>query len=119
MPRRYSVANCCSNENGTGYVFEMVNHWSKEMQIKSEGFSIEMMHGNWREPSNLLNCLSYLSVNLDSQLSFILMKQSNKSARKTRLWKSMELEIWRSLEKMGLMGQELQITRAALSSLLW
>ena len=34
MPNRCSVANCCSNYDGTDYVpvFEMLNHWSKEMQ---------------------------------------------------------------------------------------
>ena len=34
MPNRCSVANCCSNYDGTDYVpvFEMLNHWSKGMQ---------------------------------------------------------------------------------------
>ena len=53
------------------------------------------------KPINLPICPSYLSINWNSQLSYILKKQPNKSARKTRLWESMELVIWRSLEKMG------------------
>ena len=34
MPNRCSVANCSSNYDGTNYtpVFEMLNHWSKEVQ---------------------------------------------------------------------------------------
>ena len=34
MPNRCSVANCSSNYDGTDYtpVFEMANHWSKELQ---------------------------------------------------------------------------------------
>ena len=48
MPNRCNVANCTSNYDGTEYtpVFEMLNHWPKEVQDEWRKFYIEMMPGN-------------------------------------------------------------------------
>ena len=76
MPNRCSVANC-SNYDGTDYVpmFQMLNHWSKEMQDKwrrflySRGFQpfapYSYRFGNTRDPhNNNVNFLLELILNM-------------------------------------------------------
>ncbi|KAI6655805.1 hypothetical protein LOD99_1947 [Oopsacas minuta] len=60
MPNRCSVANCSSNYDGTNYtpVFEMANHWSKELQDEWRRF---LHRNNAWELAKVFICSKYFN----------------------------------------------------------